>query len=121
MNGLYVGLLLQLLLALLGDVELAEQLPEQMKVPYQRRTQVQLGKHAQMNFLVGKFDRVLGYLAEVPRFARGVPEAARDPGKLHQADAGLLHEVLGLGFELRQLGEKIQPAFEWQADRQQIS
>jgi len=95
-NGLHVGLLLKLLLALLGDIELAEQLSEQLKMPNQRGAQGQLGENAQVDFLVGEFNGVLGNLSEIARFSRRVPEAARHPGQAREADAGLLHETLGL-------------------------
>ena len=79
-NGLHVGLLLEFLLALLGDIELAEKLSEQLEVPDQRRAQRQLGENPQVDFLVGELDGVLGNLAEIARLTRRVPEAAGHPG-----------------------------------------
>src|SRR5256885_9967028 len=50
-----------------------------------------------------------------------MPEAAGDPGQARETDAGLFHETLGLGLELRQLGQEIQPALERKAYRQQVA
>jgi hypothetical protein len=63
-HGLHIRLLLEFLLADLGNVELLEQLSEQVKVPLQGRAQLLPREHPQMKFLIRVFDRVLGHLPE---------------------------------------------------------
>ena len=111
-HRLQVARLAQLLLAQLGDVELAEQLAEQMQVPLQRGSEAIAREDAELELPVGELHDVRRAAAEFAARRAAVPGDARHRGQLAQRGHRLLEEALRARLLLRELRQHLQPALD---------
>ena len=120
-HRLQVALLAQLLLAQLGDVELAQQLAEQVQVPVQRRAHAKVRVHGKGERAVLELDAARGGLALLSLRLPCAPAHPRYRRQAAQRRERLVQEAVRARLELRQLREEMEPLLDRQPDGKKVA